>query len=377
MSTSINQGGSYRQAGVALISMLLVLAIVTALCAQMLMKNRLELKRSEALIRTAQAQQMVFSGLAYGEVLVLQYTEEDPKPSSGEQPAETALHEDMEWGISARSLSHLLIRGGEPLLESDGEEATPIVAGPYWPFSGDAEDFSILIEDEQGKFNLNNLVDSKGRVNEVQLKILQRMLLALEIEPELALYIADWIDQDRTPIAYNSEDFAYLQRPVAYRTANRPVRYWKEIISVTGIDQEMLEKLQAYVTAIPGSSQVNVNSASPLLLEAMIPGLDGEAIVESRDAKGGYSSVTEFSKSTLTAGLKMDANLFSVKGAFYAITAYCRFDRFESSWQMLMERVEAKNNNREPQIHVLWKRRLPFWELGLTKKHRIVDLENE
>ncbi|MBB6521865.1 type II secretion system minor pseudopilin GspK [Pseudoteredinibacter isoporae] len=377
MGACRDQSRVYSQAGVALISMLLVLAIVTALCTQMLTKSRLELKRSEALIRTAQTEQMVFSGLAYGQVLVLKYTEKETNPGAARQVNEPSSQKEMGSGFENRSLAHLQIQGGAPLPEPEAGEASSVFVGPYWPFAGNAEEFSILIEDEQGKFNLNNLVNSNGKVNEAQLKVFQRILLALELEPELALYIADWIDYDRNPIAYNSEDFSYLQEVVAYRTANRPIKYWREIISVKGVSQEVLEQLLAYVTAIPGPSKVNVNSASSVLLEAMIPGLDGEALLESRDANGGYSSVSELSKSTLTAGLKMDANLFSVDSAFYAITAYCRFDGFESSWQILSERVEAKKKNKKPQLHTLWKRQLPFWELGLTKMQKIVDLENE
>lgn len=375
MNEQSNIARRNTQLGVALISMLLVLAVVTALCAQMLMKNRLELKRSEALIRMAQAEQMVFSGLAYGEVLVLELAEMDGA-ASAEKRGRSSAEKAIAWDVEKTS-AQLQVRGASPapLIETEAEGESPI--RPYWPFAEAADDFYLLVEDEQSKFNLNGLVDSEGRLNQTQLRVFQRLLLSLELDVEIALYIADWIDRDRVPEAYDSEDFAYLRQPIAYRTANRPIEHWKEVIAVKGVEQKTLGVLSRYVTAIPGASAINVNTASATLLEAMIPGLDGEAVVEKREAGGGFTSVAEFSKSTATAGLKMDAGLFTVSSHFYTVTAYCLFDGFESGWQTLLEYAQVKKKNAKPEIYVLWKRKLPFWELGSAKNEKFVGIENE
>jgi Type II secretory pathway, component PulK len=142
------------------------------------------------------------------------------------------------------------------------------------------------IEDQQGLFNVNNLV-SEGKVNVAQLAHFQRLLATLGLPDALAYTLVDWIDDDSQPQPQGgAEDAYYLALDPPYLTANRPLIDVDELALVAGFDVSVRARLRPYVTALPGSTAVNVNTAPPEVLAAVIDGLDlgnAQAMVAQRD----------------------------------------------------------------------------------------------
>ena len=78
------------------------------------------------------------------------------------------------------------------------------------------------IEDLQGRFNVNNLLDNEGRIEEESLEQFRRLLNALGIDPRFAGITADWIDTDReASFPDGAEDSIYTGMIPSYRTANQ------------------------------------------------------------------------------------------------------------------------------------------------------------
>jgi len=142
------------------------------------------------------------------------------------------------------------------------------------------------IDDQQGAFNLNNLV-SGGKVNLVQLANFQRLLSILGLPPALADALADWIDADSEPQPKGgAEDEYYLTLQPPYLAANRPLADVDELALVRGFDDGVRARLRPFVSALPVFTAVNVNTAPPEVIAAVIDGLglDGaRALVEKRD----------------------------------------------------------------------------------------------
>jgi general secretion pathway protein K len=129
------------------------------------------------------------------------------------------------------------------------------------------------IEDQQGLFNLNNIAHD-GSVNALQLARFQRLLALLELPAALADSLADWIDGDAQPRgAHGAEDEYYMRLDPPYRSANRPLIDIDELALVRGFDAGTRARLAPYVAALPGPSTINVNTASPEVLAALIDGL--------------------------------------------------------------------------------------------------------
>lgn len=130
------------------------------------------------------------------------------------------------------------------------------------------------IEDQQGLFNLNNIV-LDGSVNDLHFARFQRLLAVLGLPAALADSLADWIDNDVQPRgAAGAEDEYYMKLDPPYRSANRPLIDIEELALVRGFDSDARARLAPYVAALPGPSALNVNTASAEVLAAVIDGLE-------------------------------------------------------------------------------------------------------
>lgn len=162
------------------------------------------------------------------------------------------------------------------------------------------------VEDQQGRFNLNNLIDVNGELNQTALEQFQRLLEAVGLELQLAGRVVDWLDANQEPMFPDgAEDPVYtgLQQP--YRTANGPITSSTELLAIEGFNRERYQAISAYVTALPSGTTVNVNTASAPVLYAVVPGItaaEAEGLVDSRP-EDGFASMTEFSNLAPSADL--------------------------------------------------------------------------
>jgi general secretion pathway protein K len=142
------------------------------------------------------------------------------------------------------------------------------------------------IEDQQGTFNLNNMI-MQGKINVAQLAHFRSLLAILGLPDELADALADWIDDDSQPQPRDgAEDAYYLGLDPPYLAANRPLIDVAELALVRGFDDNVRARLRPYVSALPGVTAVNVNTAPAEVLAAVVDGLDlggAQMLVTQRD----------------------------------------------------------------------------------------------
>ena len=145
------------------------------------------------------------------------------------------------------------------------------------PMPVDNGELAGFIEDQQGTFNLNNLAMG-GKISVVQLERFRRLLSILGLADTLAYSLADWIDadSDQQPNG-GAEDEYYLSLPSPYLAANRPLTDVAELALVRGFNDEVRARLSPFVSALPGNTAINVNTASPEVLSAAIDGLNLDA----------------------------------------------------------------------------------------------------
>lgn len=215
------------------------------------------------------------------------------------------------------------------------------------------------IQDLQGCFNLNNLLQSnlpnaaegdgrsRAAVDSKWLGALQRLLAILELDPGIAQAIADWIDPDQEPLFPDgAEDSEYTQRSPPYITANRPLLSVSELRSIKGIDPESYAKLAPYVCALPPGTPVNVNTASPLVLAALDGQLDPNrlgTLIEERPAQG-YRSLEEFLEA---AQLNPNASLrqqLDLKSRYFLVSIEAQVGEARARLSSLLERGDQGNS---------------------------------
>ena len=208
------------------------------------------------------------------------------------------------------------------------------------------------IADQQGLFNVNNLV-LDGRVSARDVEAFGRLLEALELRNDLGEAIADWIDADGELVSgAGAEDDHYLRLPAPYRTANQPVVELGELLRVRGMDEATLARLRQFVTALPGRTTVNVNLAAAEVLAAVVPGLtlaEARALVAARAAKP-FLSLEDFGARLPRRDLKLIEGTLSVSSSFYMVRGRAVVGNADVRIEALLHRDRAAMPN------VIWQR---------------------
>jgi len=130
------------------------------------------------------------------------------------------------------------------------------------------------IEDERGKLNLNDLA-AGGDPNARKAIVLRtkRLFELLQVNPDLVDAIVDWVDSDEIPQPAGAETLYYQSLHPAYRAANAPLQTLLELRLIKGMTPEIVNRLSKFVTVYPpdGNSKVNLNTADPIVIQALDP----------------------------------------------------------------------------------------------------------
>jgi len=127
------------------------------------------------------------------------------------------------------------------------------------------------LEDLQGRFNLNKLVNTDGTPDPVEVNAFVQLLTMLGLEPKWAGYLVDWIDVDIVPQNPDgAEDSVYMGQTPPYRAPNRYITSATELLALPGFGRDRYLKLAPYVTALPQITKINVCTASGPVLDAFL-----------------------------------------------------------------------------------------------------------
>lgn len=166
-------------------------------------------------------------------------------------------------------------------------------AKPMPPFSVEDGAVSGRLLDESGKFNLNNLVKSDGKVDEAAKRWFEKLLQRVGLPAELSQAVIDWQDSDdETTGAMGAESNYYQGLNPPYLASNTMFHSVDELKLVKGFEGKNSDLIKPYVTALPEQTKVNMNTASALLLASIDPRVDVNALDQELKAK--LSNLTYF-----------------------------------------------------------------------------------
>jgi general secretion pathway protein K len=283
--------------GVALITAILITALAGSVAAGLAWDSALDMRRTTVLLYRDQAVQVAMGAESWLASVLRQDLEDSQTDHLGE--------------IWASDLPGLPIDGGE-------------VFGS--------------VEDVQGRFNLNNLIDQDGQVDQPSLEQFQRLLLALELDPRLAGIAADWIDADQEAgFPDGAEDPIYTGLVPPYRTANQVLSSASELAAIEGIDKASLDILLPHVVALPGRTGINVNTATGPVLQSLsedISPADVERLIAERGETGFSDIATSFS-SLVDADV---LNRLEETTSYFQLRVIVRIDTVRLTYFSLLER---------------------------------------
>jgi len=225
-----------RQRGLALITAVLVVAIVATVATYLALGQQIWLRQTQNLADRAQAESLRQAALDWIALLLTRDAEQNKVDHLGE--------------LWAKQLPPLPAEGG-------------VIAA--------------TISDAQGRFNLNNLLRG-GNPSQPDIGVFQHLLTALGLDPTLTDAVIDWMDANSDRLPGGAEDVDYLALPHPYRAANQPLTTVDELRLVRGFTPDIVEKLRPYVTVLPEATSININTAVDQVLAAMFTNLPASAL---------------------------------------------------------------------------------------------------
>jgi general secretion pathway protein K len=256
--------------------------------------------------------------------------------------------------ILQRDQAQLYLLGAESwalgVLERDAERNEVDAIGDIWatslppmPVEGGAVSGKIV--DQQGLFNINNLLAEEG-VSEPDLERFQRLLGILRLEEGIAQAVLDWLDEDldaRPP--EGAEDDTYVGADPPYRAANAPLVSITELRLVSGIGDEDYQRLRPFVTALPERTSINVNTAPLEVLRCIADVIDAVGAESLLDLRGeeGFETVEEFLQSPALAGAESDVTDegLSISSKFFRAEGEAQIGRVQARLRSLLKREGA------------------------------------
>jgi general secretion pathway protein K len=218
--------------------------------------------------------------------------------------------------VQAQALVQAGVDWARALLYDDRRLSSVDHLGEPWamrlpPVPVDNGELAGQIDDQQGAFNLNN-VFSGAKQNPVQVLQLRRLLQILGLPDALA---------------------------DAYLAAGRPLVDVAELAFIPGFDQTVRARLRPFITALPRFTAVNVNTASPEVLSAVIEGLDLDAARElvAQRGRAYFRNRAEF-LARLPAGLTTGGNDVATSSDFFQAGVRVTIGGAQARGSALLER---------------------------------------
>ncbi len=280
-----------RQRGIALLTVLVAVALAASLAAAITWNLTLDQHRSAAIIQGDQSYEYALGAEAWAEQILYR----------DRQNSATSTNLGQNW---AQQLPPLPVEGGQILGH---------------------------IEDLQGRFNLDNLVNQAGQADPVYVQQFQRLLTSLNLDPGIAGAVVDWMDADDTTTQPGGAEVDYYSRlSPPYRPPNAPMTSVSELQAVNGVTPQVYAALLPYVCvlppALPGAggtgstaTPLNVNTASAPLLMSLAPNLSQDQAEQIVGARGnsGLTSLTQL-KQFIT--LPQNSPAVSVDSQYFLLT---------------------------------------------------------
>lgn len=277
-----------KQRGMAIISALLIAAVVAVLAGAMLTRQTVFTRRLEAEQLRIQGQWLLQGGLERSRQMLWDARQKD-----------VLTRLDQPW---ARAQSGV---------------------------------FEGRIVDEQGKFNLRNLVN-RQQVDTEQLQSFERLCRLIGVDPAVSRRISQRV-------------IASYEPPAKYPM----LRSLDDLSAIEGLDPIVLQRMQAYISVLPGPTWVNGNTASAEVLSAVVPQLSlsqAHGLVAERDSGQWFINRGDFVNRLRLPQIEVDSVQVGITSEWFRLQGQARREQRRVTIDALLHRPE----DREPRV--IWSR---------------------
>ena len=249
--------------------------------------------------------------------------------------------------VQAQALAVAGIQWSRQILHDDARATVTDHLGEPWaltlpPIPLDNGEIRGTIADAQARLNVNAL-GATGTTTEAQRTWITR-LFAQRGGPSAALdAIADWIDANGVVRTNGAEDAYYSALPASGLAANAPLVRSAELVAVKGVAPQALAAIVPFIAALPAGTPVNVNTAPPEVLAAIVEQLSGEALgtLVAGRAQKPFTTIAEFRARLPQGATLRGEGALAVKSEFFYVTVEARQGTTRARARALVRRNDA------------------------------------
>lgn len=221
---------------------------------------------------------------------------------------------------------------------------------PATEFENGRVEGSII--DQQAFCNLNNLMGVKDNQDET-VQNFKSIINTFGGHGNIIDALVDWIDKDYevTPLG-GAEDGFYLTQSIPYRSANQALTELGNLTRVAGFNEEIIYNLSKYCVTLPEPTPININTTTPDVIKLSFPALsvlDIESIMTQRNIRP-FDNVEDMMKLLGNTATKINKSSLSVSSHYFLVNTKIYFGKTTMRATALLKR------NKSELATIIWKR---------------------
>lgn len=289
----------------AVVSALLVVAIVAALTSGLFLRQTSAIRQIENEQARIQARWLLLGGVDWSRLILHDNAREGP-----------TVRRDQLWATPVQ----------DTRVEADHSTEDAV--------------FSGHIEDEQGKYNLYN-VSRDGVVDPGQAEILARLFNLLALPDSLSTRIATQValSQPREAVKEQTQPDHIEAGDAALAPMPRGI---DDIAALLGVERDVRQRMRRTLTLLPEATQVNVNTAEPEVIAALVAGLtlsQARSLIGERDRGLWFNDSADFSNRLSSYGDGLAVPPVVTGSDWFMAHGTVAYMRSRVSMQALLNRV--------------------------------------
>ncbi|MBC7445878.1 MAG: type II secretion system minor pseudopilin GspK [Polaromonas sp.] len=309
---------SARQAGAALLTAMLTVAMVASLASGALWQQWRSVEIEAAERSRVQSLWLLTGALDWARLIL----REDARSGGADY-----LSEPWAVPLEEARLSTFLAADKKSQPDDDAGASQTFLSGQ--------------ITDLQGRLNVTNLVDLDGKVSEPWLKAFAKLFQMLTLPPAELLALAENL---RMALDASPENAGLPQAPLMPQRVEQLV--W------LGLSERSLSVLRPYITLLPERTPVNLNTASASVLSACIPSLDmaqAQRLVSLRQASH-FKTLADAAAQLGQMTVPLSDTQHAISSRFFEVQGRLRLDQ-----TVVEEHSVVQRNGLE--VRTLWRDR--------------------
>jgi general secretion pathway protein K len=200
---------------------------------------------------------------------------------------------------------------------------------------------SGALYDLQARFNLNNLVDKKFMNVFINLLSHTASTLNNSGRINLALALKDWLTAYDLSRGKDNYTTYYAAQKPPYYPSHQFMASASEFRLIKEVDSTLFQAIEPYITALPETTPININTTSKKMLMSLGNGLSEAQVHEIIMAREeGIKDLKDISELIKKNNLPIDQ--ITIKSKYFLSVAYASNDEFKLAIYTVLKREQDK-----------------------------------